>query len=215
MALFKRMGTIMLMCLALPVPVWAKDLGTFGRTVEISESDLLQDIQTYVASPQFAIRQQDFVRRAQARVQTPKPVVGIHKTQKPRTFYFDPSLTITRDLSDQKGEVFAHAGTKINPLEKVFFKGLLFFDGEDGMQVDWVRDQIQQSQVGAKLVLTRGNPAQLSETLGQPVFFDQSGRLVGKFGIKQVPATVVQDASRLKIKEILLDESGKEVKTHA
>lgn len=56
--------------------------------------------------------------------------------------------------------------------------------------------------------------AQLSQdNFGQahPLYFDQGGRLTEKFGIRHVPAVVVQDGLKLKISEIVIDEQIIEV----
>jgi len=45
----------------------------------------------------------------------------------------------------------------------------------------------------------------LEEELKMDVYFDQSGALTSKFGIKASPAVVVQEEKKLKIKEVYLN----------
>jgi conjugal transfer pilus assembly protein TraW len=65
-----------------------------------------------------------------------RPSAGLRTTETPRTFYFDPSFTLDRNIVDAQGAVLFAAGTRKNPLEVVSLsKHLLFFDARDPRQV--------------------------------------------------------------------------------
>lgn len=80
-----------------------------------------------------------------------------------------------------------------------------------------------------KIILTSGSPFELMEQWNslsknplsgnqlvgnqlvenQPVYFDQTGKLTKKLGIKHVPAVVTQEGLKLKVSEIALEEGTK------
>ena len=69
-------------------------------------------------------------------VTRPKPIAGLRPTERPRTFYFDPSFTLDRNVVDATGAVLFPAGLRKNPLDVVSLsKHLLFFDARDVRQV--------------------------------------------------------------------------------
>jgi conjugal transfer pilus assembly protein TraW len=53
-----------------------------------------------------------------------------------------------------------------------------------------------------KPILTGGSYLDLMKDWRVPVYYDQSGTLTRRFGIRQVPALVSQDGLRLRIDEL-------------
>ena len=186
-----------------------KDLGTYGEIFPIEEKSLLEVIKTKLqalsASGKLKGHQQTILRKAKEQLNRPSPVRNIHKTTVPRSFDWDPSITVPYDLKDHKGNVFHRKGTKVNPLDTNPFRcPFLFVDGDDPEQVAWA---IRQHQAAGpvhkpKIILVQGAPLELSKELNLPVYFDQSGVLVNKFGIGQVPAKVSQKGKALRVEEI-------------
>lgn len=143
--------------------------------------------------------QKEIVARVQKTLLSPPAVAGIGKSQQPRSWVFDPSFTVSQDLRDHKGQVFAAKGQRLNPLETTSFGDpFLFIDGEDDEQVMWATSQ------PGDIVLVKGSPTQVSEKVGRPIFFDQGGRLTKKFSIQNVPATVRQKERVLVVEEVVL-----------
>lgn len=190
----------------------AKDLGVYGETFPIKEKSLLEVIKTKLQalskSGKLEEHQQIILRRAKEQLNRPPPVKNIHRTTTPRSFDWDPSITVPYDLKDHKGNVFHRKGTKVNPLDTHPFRcPFLFVDGDDESQVAWA---IKQHQVAdplykPKIILVQGTPFELSKELNLPVYFDQSGVLVKKFGITQVPTKVSQKGKTIVVDEISLD----------
>ena len=186
-----------------------KDFGVVGTTFEIIEEDLLEVIERKLGKlneeGSLQKHQQKIALEAQEKIKRPKPVAGIKHTTESRSFTYDPSITVTYDLTDHQGKVFHAKGTKINPLDyKSLTKPLLFIDGDDQKQVDWAVVQ----QPVALIILTKGSPFELMEKLDRPVYFDQEGVLVKKLGIQQVPAKVTQQEKHILIEEVVLKETG-------
>jgi conjugal transfer pilus assembly protein TraW len=185
----------------------ASDHGVVGQAFPIIEPDLLttieQRLQRLQASGGIDRMNAEFARRSEARVRRPKPVAGITATAEPRTWAFDPSITIERDVQDQKGNYIARAGQTVNPLDFVtVHQALVFVDGDDAAQMAWATSQY--SDLKAKIILVNGSPIEEMTLRKRRFFFDQEGRLTARFGIRHTPAVAVQDGRVLKLSEIKL-----------
>ena len=81
---------------------------------------------------------------------------------------------------------------------------MFFVDGRNHEQVEWLKIQLQTPSpkinnqiIEDRVILVGGSVLKLKEELGEThadkVYFDQSGELTTRFGIKESPAFVVQD----------------------
>ena len=190
-------------------PALAGDLGTHGQTFDIAERDILEMISEQLkraeASGRMGQLQDEFKRRVQAKVERPNPVPGLVRTVEPRSWLFDPSIIVPQDFSDHRGRVFARAGQRINPLERLpgFDRVLIFLDGDDAAQVDWAVGQLREGgEHRVRLILTKGPPMELMRRRRVQFYFDQEAKLSTHFGIRQVPARVEKDGGKLRISEI-------------
>ena len=185
----------------------AMDLGVIGPTYEISEPHLLQMIEQRLRekerSGELGRLEAEARKRGIATVKNPPPVTGLRPTDTVRTFYFDPSFTLDRNLLGPQGELLFAAGTRKNPLEVVSLsRHLLFFDARDPRQVGRARQLIALYQGRVKPILVGGSYLDLMQSWRLPVYYDQQGLLTRRLGITQVPALVSQDGLRLRIDEL-------------
>lgn len=185
----------------------AVDLGTIGPTYEIAEPHLLAFIEQRLREKERSGELQRLAEAARARgsdtVRQPPPVEGLRTTERPRTFYVDPSFTLDRNITDPQGRLMFAAGTRKNPLEVVSLsRHLLFFDARDPRQVKHARELSGRYAGRVKPILTGGSYLDLMKAWRVPVYYDQSGTLTRRFGIRQVPALVSQDGLRLRIDEL-------------
>ena len=185
----------------------AMDLGVIGPTYEISEPHLLQMIEQRLRekerSGELGRLEAQARERGIATVKNPPPVTGLRATEAVRTFYFDPSFTLDRNLLGPQGELLFAAGTRKNPLEVVSLsRHLLFFDARDPRQVGRARQLIARYQGRVKPILVGGSYLALMQSWHVPVYYDQQGLLTRRLGITQVPALVSQDGLRLRIDEL-------------
>jgi conjugal transfer pilus assembly protein TraW len=186
-----------------------KDYGVVGTTFDIIEEDLLEVIEKKLVKlnegGSLQKHQQKIALEAQEKIKRPKPVEEVKHTTKPRSFIYDPSITVPYDLKDHQGRIFHAKGTKVNPLDyKSLSNPLLFIDGDDEAQVGWAKEQNPNSQI----ILIKGSPFELMEKLDRSVYFDQEGVLVKKLGIQQVPAKVTQQDKHLLFEEVVFDKTG-------
>ena len=187
--------------------VRAMDLGVIGPTYEISEPHLLQMIEQRLRakerSGELGRLEAEARKRGTATVKNPPPVTGLRPTDTVRTFYFDPSFTLDRNLLGPQGELLFAAGTRKNPLEVVSLsRHLLFFDASDPRQVGRARQLIALYQGRVKPILVGGSYLDLMQSWHVPVYYDQQGLLTRRLGITQVPALVSQEGLRLRIDEL-------------
>ena len=185
----------------------AMDLGAIGPTYEISEPHLLQMIEQRLRekerSGELGRLEAEARKRGIATVKNPPPVTGLRPTDTMRTFYFDPSFTLDRNIFGPQGELLFAAGTRKNPLEVVSLsRHLLFFDARDPRQVGRARQLIALYQGRVKPILVGGSYLDLMQSWHLPVYYDQQGLLTRRLGITQVPALVSQDGLRLRIDEL-------------
>jgi len=187
----------------------ANDLGKYGETFPIIETDLLAyfgaKLRAAAAGGKIDDLNRKFAATAQRHIQEPAAVDGLRPTDKPRSWLFDPSIIIPEDLHDAQGRVFAKAGDRINPLDRLpsYSRVLVFLDGRDPHQVRFGLDTSRRR--GAErvmLILTGGTPVKLMKQQKTGFYYDQQGLLVAKFGITQVPAVVEREGNRLRISEV-------------
>jgi conjugal transfer pilus assembly protein TraW len=185
----------------------AESLGTIGPTYPIAEQNLLDLIMARLREKERSGELQRMEELAKARatqsVTNPKPVPGLRRADTGRTYYYDPTFTLDRNITDENGQLLFPAGMKVNPLDIVSLsKHLLFFDARDPRQVARAKDLIETYQGRVKAILVGGSYLQLMKAWNRQVFYDQEGTLVRKLGITAVPAIVSQEGSRLRIDEV-------------
>lgn len=185
----------------------ARDYGHAGQTFPVIEPDLLATIEARLkraeASGELARMNAAFAQRVDAKVRRPDPVSGITPAQEPRSWQFDPTVTVEQDIRDPKGRLIAAAGQKINPLDFVTIRqDLVFVDGDDDQQMVWATTRYSDAK--AKIVLVRGSPIEEMTNRKRRFYFDQEGRLTGKFGIQHTPAVVRPAGKVMQVSELVL-----------
>ncbi|MCL4181861.1 MAG: type-F conjugative transfer system protein TraW [Burkholderiaceae bacterium] len=189
------------------VSAHATDLGTLGPTYDIVEPHLLQMIEQRLRekehSGELARIEQEARQRGAEAVRHPLALANVQTTQFPRTFFYDPTHTLERNILGTQGELLFAAGTKANPLDVVSLsRHLLFFDARDPRQVRQARELMAHYQSKVKPILTAGSYLDLMKSWRIPVYYDQQGMLTRRLGITQVPALVSQEGRRLRIDEM-------------
>jgi conjugal transfer pilus assembly protein TraW len=196
-----------LVVLGAAVRTSAEDLGTVGPTYAIEEPHLLNAIEQQLRakehSGELARLQEAAKQRIIDSIEHPVPLTGIRRTERARSFYFDPSIVAGENITDTKGNIIVPAGTRANPLAIVSLsKHLLFFDGTDERQVERARELLAHYRGKLKPILVAGSYLALMQRWQLPVYFDQQGALTRKLGITQVPALVSQEGLQLRIDEL-------------
>jgi conjugal transfer pilus assembly protein TraW len=198
----------------LPTNASATDFGTGGQTFKVIEEPFIQMMKNRMEQVDMEAEKEKIQTRAKHKVENPTPVQRINPATKDRIFYFDPSYTLDKDAVLPCGKILHKAGATVNPLEHIELNRRMFFvDGRNHEQVEWLKIQLQTPSpkinnqiIEDRVILVGGSVFKLKEELGEThadkVYFDQSGELTIKFGIKASPAIVVQEGLQLKIEEI-------------
>lgn len=193
----------------MPLTVGAADLGVIGQTYPILEIDFLDFVQTRLGEMQkngeLLKIQNKFKENVNRHADRPNRVQGITKATTNKSWLVDPSITVPYDLKDTSGRIFARKGTTVNPLTYItIHHPMVFINGDDKQQVNWVVQGMQGHLKNIKLVLVNGSVSEMTKHFQQPIYFDQEGRLTAKFRIRHVPAIVEQSKQNLKVTEIAI-----------
>jgi conjugal transfer pilus assembly protein TraW len=188
----------------------AGDLGAYGATFKVREVDLFDMLRAKLAvaqkSGKIEALNKAFVARVRKRLDRPEPVAGLTRAVTQRSWLYDPTFVVPQNFADNKGRVFAHAGDRINPLDRLpsFQRVLVFVDGDDQEQVGFAIRRYRANPNQVRIVLTKGAPIQLMQKEKVELYFDQSGTLTQKFGFSHTPAVVEKDGRALRITEVKL-----------
>lgn len=196
-----------LVCVATPTP--ARDYDQLGTVFPVAEPDLLAVIEARLAAMQASGRiaemQHRLAERTVASVKRPPPVRGLSRAHERRSWIYDPTITVDRDIGDGRGHLIIARGSRVNPLDTVsLHQSLVFLDGDDAEQVSWA--VASTNPLNAKLILTSGSPFDLMKARQRRFYFDQGGKLVSKFGIAHTPTVVEQDGRVLHVTEMPVAE---------
>ena len=197
------LAAALLLAVAMPGAVSAKDLGVRGATWPVAEPDLLEEIEGRLLemerSGALARLEGKARERARRRLEEPGPVPGIAPAREERSRLFDPSITVARDIRTPDGVLIAAAGTRVNPLGRTaLVRDLLFVDGRREAEIAWALAHDRP----VKIVLLAGRPLDLMREHRRPFYFDQGGRLAARLGLRLTPSLVAQAGARLRITEI-------------
>ncbi len=191
--------------------VSAADYGQMGQTFPIIEDDMLAVIESRLrhleATGGIERLQEQMREQAVKSVRRPKPVEGIGPAISRREWLHDPSMVVEDDIRDQKGNVIAARGQKVNPLALVEMRqALVFVNGDSVLEVDWAVKNY--TGLNAKIVFVAGSPFDLMKPYQRRFYFDQGGQLTSKFGIRHTPAVVVGAGENLRVSEVPIDRGG-------
>ena len=212
---------------------YSKNLGQYGHVYDIVEQnmlDFIHDRLLYLKQTGALDKMEsDTKARVKASILRPRPV-NLTTTTVPKVFYYTPTYTLPNDVYDDKGKLLYHKGTTFNamdsstypePLRKYHFAlpkwqgHLIFFNGDDLQQVNWLNKQLQAMNANHeyyKLVMTRGNLKDTVSAVNTRVYFDQYGKISGRFGVTHVPSMVSQTDMQFKIQEFNVSHESLKLK---
>ncbi len=188
-----------LFVLLLVLPGWspAHDLGAFGKTYPITEPDFLAEIQDIakqkMANGEWKRLEVDARERGKRYFERPPAVTGLRTATKGRVRRFDPSISLSENIRDADGRLLFAAGTTVNPADIAPFPGaLIYLNGDDKRQVALAEKLVKQKGDALRVILVDGSPAELMRQWERPVYFDQAGAGVRRFGLDTVPVLIIQ-----------------------
>ncbi len=198
---------ILLFSLQLSLQVYAKDFGHRGQTYPIIEQNLMeviyQKLTMYKKTGQLDTMQKDF--QAQVERTTVRPNGSeLKKALSTKVRFFDPSLTLQKVIKNHKGEIIADKGKSVNPLDYIqLSKELVFINADRVEELEFAAKKLK-SNADNKIILVNGNIKEANKFLNNPVYFDQSARLINRFNLEVTPTVISQEGKLLKISEVAL-----------
>lgn len=209
--------------------VEAKDLGVYGKTYNIKEADIEEEMKRkltiYEENGELEKFQKKYQKEVTRQIKNPNRVIGISNATENKLRIYNPSVYLEEDIQVPKGgieqakanpeaieyEVLHKAGTEINPLKYMdFTEPLIFIDGKNEAQLEYAR-RYQDNNLATKIILIDGNPG-YKEVEGKEYYyyFDQWGAYSEKFQISKVPSIVYQKKGDLvlTIEEIAVEKEN-------
>ena len=190
----------------------AVDHGQMGETWPVIEPDLLSAIKTKLDQAERTGKLDEmnaqFAEKVKDRVMRPVPVAGMSAASETRSWEFDPAIVVENDIRDDKGNLIAVRGQRVNPLAaSPLSKKLVFIDGDNPAEVEWAMQH--GSDQASKIIFVDGSPFELMKTHQRRFYFDQEGTLTAHFGIRHTPALVEQSGDVLLVTEHSISRKGK------
>lgn len=186
----------------------AKEFGVQGSSYAISEQPFIEMIEERLQSVDIESERIQMQQKAQNSVNNPKPVKNIQHATDHRSYLFDPTYTLQKDIILPCGKLLHKAGTKVNPLDHIEFdRRLIFIDGDDKDHITWLSNLLKETsakELENRVILVKGSPLKLKEELDMDIYFDQAGVLTKQFGIRTVPAIVAREGKQLRIEELVI-----------
>lgn len=178
------------------------DLGQWGTTYPVEEKDLIEDMKSRVA----AIDWEEKKRNAYKDHWQKAKFIDLPNATEDSVFEFDPTVTITKDILGATGEVLAHKGQRLNPLDMLpFSKTIYVFDATNNKQLAYVKEQtdlLKEKSEAFILITTRidGNKGwkafeDIESLYKRPVYL-LNKQLKNRFSIEKVP-TIIRAEGRV------------------
>ncbi len=125
--------------------------------------------------------------------------VSLPELTSPKTHIVNMTFVLENDAVDDHGEMIAHRGERINPLQYISYAHVLcFLDGRSKRQIFWGKKYCPEEPVGHVIFVHEpwrvyGNKKR--------VYFDQYGILAHRFSIDGLPALVRQKGLYMEVLE--------------
>lgn len=187
--------------------------GVQGTTWEVSEPDLIEEMQRRAASI-------DWEKKKKAAIDNfwvKQNYTDLPETKQSGVFSFDPTMVLDKDINGKNG-VSLPAGTSINPLARMAMtKRYIFFDASKPGQVATalkIHNETIASGRSTSLIATRVDVdkswdgfSNLTAKFSQPVFILNS-MIRDRFRLRSVPSYADAVGLEMRITEVLPTKGG-------
>ena len=182
-------------------PGLARILGTFGKTYPIIERDALEEIQERAAQ----INWKSELDRIKPQKFRPQGLPELPRAVEDRSFLVDMTYTLEFDIPDGKGGILYPKGYRFNPLDYLSFnQTLVVFDGDDPLQVTWLRSSGMLSKNNTVLLLSRGSFVDVGKGLNRLVYY-ATPQMVDRFHLRATPSVIRRRDKLMEIQEVRVE----------
>jgi conjugal transfer pilus assembly protein TraW len=186
-----------------------QDLGVHGKTVEVSEPDLMETVKQRGRTFDWA----QYQHAVQGDFWLKVPFESLPEAQKDREYRIDPTFTASRDIRDGQGRLIVMAGQKANPLDTLpFHQTLIVFNPMRPQEIRWIKAFIP-SEPHRRLTLmathvdrSRGWKGfeDLQKQIGSRVFL-LTPDIRKRFRLSATPAVIDAEGRAFRIREIAME----------
>lgn len=179
--------------------------GIQGAVRPVIERNLLEEIELRLSRIDFEEKK----KQAVAKFWSKQNFVRLPRAQKDDAWMIDPTVKVTKDIVNPRGEVLARQGDIINPLSAVpALNTYILFNARDVKQLEWAYAQKTSGKlVGTVMLLTSELDAEngwehlsaLREQFKQEIYMVPK-EMVQRFNITGLPAIVSTDLERKMLK---------------
>lgn len=184
------------------------DLGVVGKTYPIVERDASEELSERVRSVDW---QKMLAKNSIESMKRYKPdtTKSLPRTREDRVRTVDMTYTLDFDITDGKGNLVYPKGYSFNPLDFMNYdRTIVAINGTDREQVEWFKASPYYKKPNVMILMTDGNYYDLSDELGQPVYFAHE-KIVSRLQLHFVPSVAVQKKRMMEVSEIDIDHRNK------
>jgi len=182
-------------------PGLARILGTFGKTYPIIERDALEEIQERAAQ----INWKTELDRIKPEKFRPQGLPELPRAVEDSSFLVDMTFTLSFDIPDGKGGTLYPKGYRFNPLDYLSFnQTLVIFDGDDPLQIAWLRSSGLLSKNDTVLLLSRGSFVDVGKGLDWLVYY-VTPQMVDRFHLRATPSIIRCQDKLMEVEEVKVE----------
>lgn len=188
------------------------DLGVRGPVEEIAEPDLIE-----VMKKKWASLDHDAMKeKAKNRFWLNKEFPKIPAAQKDAVRLVDPTVVVTDDIKDSKGNIISKKGTVINPLDILpFNQSVIVFNSTDALQVKQaIQLYAEQTKKFDKVTLISSefpkvegweSYRKITDTFQAPVYM-LTKDFKERFDLRVIPAVITANGRKFQVAEYRVSE---------
>ncbi len=191
--------------------IYLIDLGVVGKTYPVIERDASEELKERVRSIDW---QKMLAKNSIESMKRYKPdtTKSLPRAREDRVRMVDMTYTLDFDITDGKGNVVYPWGYTFNPLDFMHYdRTVVVMSGSDREQVEWFKASRYFKKPNVMILITDGNYYDLSEELGQPVYFAHE-KIVSRLQLRFVPSVAVQNKRMMEVSEIDVDHRDKNLR---
>ena len=186
------------------------NLGVQGPVRPVEEKSLLLEIQERLSNIDWEAKKKAAIDNFWRK----KEFHHLPKAQEDDEWFIDPTIKVTKDIVNPRGDQLAYKGQVLNPLNHATTNLVIYaFDAKDMDQLNWVLKKLKEPQPGQVMLMTsrldkeRGwkHLDAIRGTFKQDVYLLPE-EIVSKFQLSALPARISTDLEKglLQVKQFKL-----------
>lgn len=193
----------------------SKDLGAYGPTKPVVERSIVEVFQERLANYDFEGSKKRTVNTFWKRQQ----FSTLPRANKNEVWFIDPTVKVTADIVNPRGDVLARAGDIINPLNSTGLAGqqnFIIFDATDIKQLKWATAAASSTQLAGQLMLMTSQVDKengwdhleaVREHFKQEIYMLPK-ELIQRFKLTSLPVVITPDMDKkvFKIEQFYLED---------